>query len=72
MYCASNIPSPSTSIASASAPCTEAIFSSFRWTENRQAGQQQSATKRLRSYNNEQPNVALGGFTPMQRLAAVA
>ena len=33
---------------------------------------QQSATEWLRSYNHERPNMALGGLTPMQRLAAAA
>lgn len=33
---------------------------------------QQSATEWLWSYNHERPNMALGGITPMQRLAAAA
>ena len=33
---------------------------------------QQSATDWLWSYNHERPNMALGGITPMQRLAAAA
>jgi putative transposase len=33
---------------------------------------QQSATDWLWSYNYERPNMALGGITPMQRLAAAA
>lgn len=33
---------------------------------------QESATEWLWSYNHERPNMALGGITPMQRLAAAA
>ena len=33
---------------------------------------QQSATEWLWSYNHERPNMALGGITPKQRLAAAA
>lgn len=30
---------------------------------------QEAATRWLWTYNNERPNMALGGFTPMQKLA---
>ncbi len=30
---------------------------------------QNVTTKWLWTYNNERPNIALGGFTPMQKLA---
>ncbi len=33
---------------------------------------QEAATQWLWTYNNERPNMALGGFTPAQRLAAAA
>lgn len=31
-----------------------------------------SATRWLWTYNNERPNMAIGGFTPIQKLAMVA
>jgi len=33
---------------------------------------QQTATEWMWSYNNERPNMALGGITPKQRLAIAA
>ena len=33
---------------------------------------QEFATRWMRSYNNERPNMALGGFTPKQKLAMAA
>jgi putative transposase len=33
---------------------------------------QDAATRRLWTYNNERPNMALGGITPMQKLAMAA
>lgn len=33
---------------------------------------QDSATRWLRTYSHERPNMALGGITPMQKLALVA
>ena len=33
---------------------------------------QESGTRWLWTYNHERPNIALGGFTPMQKLARAA
>ena len=33
---------------------------------------QQQATKWLKTYNHERPNMALGGITPKQKLAMAA
>lgn len=33
---------------------------------------QETATQWLRRYNNERPNIALGGITPMQKLHQAA
>jgi len=42
----------------------------YLWTEISEV--QDYATKWLWTYNNERPNMALGGITPMQKLAMVA
>ena len=40
--------------------------------ENRRLKVQEFATRWMWSYNNDRPNMALGGFTPKQKLAMAA
>ena len=42
----------------------------YLWTDITEI--QDYATKWLWTYNHERPNMALGGITPMQKLAMVA
>lgn len=40
------------------------------WNHKRGAGQQEHPTSCIWTYNHERPNMALGGITPKQKLAA--